>query len=253
MFIPVRIRILHLFGRSSFIIGFLFTIIGLSFIGYFSFQINWRLHFAGKGELHTTQGIITSFQETNYQENDDKLFSYNYKYLDSLDSTYFGTFLEFEGYYSIGQDVEVQYLINKSSISRFTGKDRKNLDRIMFLGGVGAVLVGFLFMVPSSRRTRKERKIIMAGIPTDGKLLQAVPTNLRVNDQTVYNLTFEFLADNNSTEKCLVHSHMIQNFTNEHKEKLIYDPRKPSNVVIIDTLPTSVARFILNKFRKSNI
>ena len=65
--------------------------------------------------------------------------------------------------------------------------------------------------------------------------------------------TIEFLADNNSTEQCFVRSHMIQNFTMEHKEKLIYDPRNPSNVVIIDTLPTSVARFILNKIHKSNI
>ena len=66
--------------------------------------------------MHTTQGIITSFQETNYQVNDEKLFNYNYKYSDSSDSTYFGNFLEFEGFYSIAQDVEVQYLINKSII-----------------------------------------------------------------------------------------------------------------------------------------
>ena len=87
----------------------------------------------------------------------------------------------------------------------------------------------------------------MAGIPAEGKLLEAVPTNVLVNEQPVYNLTFEFMAGQKSTEKCSVRSHLIRNISNEHKEKLIYDPRKPSNAVIIDTLPTPVAKYILQK------
>ena len=96
MFIPLRIRILHLFGRTSFIIGFIFSIIGLSFIAFFSFQINWRLYFAGKNDMISDQAIITGFQETKYSVNDNPLFNYNYKYSDSSDSSYFGNFLEFE-------------------------------------------------------------------------------------------------------------------------------------------------------------
>ena len=41
MFIPLRIRLLHNFGRSSFNIGFLFAIIGLAIVVYFSFHLNW--------------------------------------------------------------------------------------------------------------------------------------------------------------------------------------------------------------------
>ena len=61
MFIPLRIRILHLFGRTSFIIGFLFSLIGLAFIVFFSFQINWQIYFAGKKDLVVTRQDGSTF------------------------------------------------------------------------------------------------------------------------------------------------------------------------------------------------
>ena len=123
----------------------------------------------------------------------------------------------------------------------------------MFLGGIGAIVAGLFFLIPSSRRTRRERKIIMAGLPTEGKLVLAEPTNLRVNEQPVYKLTFEFRSGRNKSERCSIRSHLIRNLSNEHKEKLIYDPRTPSNAIVIDTLPSPVARYILNKLYPSFI
>lgn len=244
---------MHLFGRTSFIIGFLFTFIGVVFIAFFSFQINWKIYFAGNKDLVTTQGIITGFQETKYAVNDNPLFNYNYRYADPSEVIYFGNFLEFEGQYSIGQPVDIEYLKKTPALSRFKGRDRKNFDQIMFLGGVGAVFVGLFFLVPSSKRTRKERKIIMAGIPAEGKLVLAEPTNVRVNEQPVYKLTFEFRSGRNTSERCSIRSHLIRNLSREHKEKLIYDPRKPSNAVVIDTLPSPVARYVLKKLYPSFI
>jgi tRNA uridine 5-carbamoylmethylation protein Kti12 len=109
------------------------------------------------------------------------------------------------------------------------------------------------FLIPSSKRTRKERRIIMTGLPAEGKLVLAEPTNVRVNEQPVYNLTFEFRSGRNSFEKFSIRSHLIRNFSREHKEKLIYDPRQPTNAVVIDTLPGPVARYILKKLYPSFI
>lgn len=253
MFIPVRIRIMHLFGRTSFIIGFIFTIIGIAVISFFSLQINWRMYFAGEKDLVVTTGKISGSQETRYSVNDAPLFNYNYRYYDQAENIHEGNFLEFEGQYSMGEDIEIKYLKKVPSNSRYAGRDRKNFDQIMFLGGIGALLAGLLFIIPSSRKTRKERKIIMAGLPAEAKLLEAVPTNLRVNEQPVYNLTFEFTDGRKSVKKCFVRSHLIRNFSDGHKEKLIYDPRQPSNAVIIDTLPTPVAKYILQKMTQSTI
>jgi hypothetical protein len=242
---------LHFFGRTSCIIGFLFSLIGLLFIIFFSFQINWQIYFAGKKDLVATQGIITGFQETEYAVNDNPLFSYNYRYNDHSDNTYFGNFMEFEGEYSLGQSVDIEYLRKSPDSSRFMGRDRRNFDQIMFLGGIGAFLTGLFFLVPSSRKTRRERRLIMTGLPAEGRLILAEPTNLLINEQPVYNLTFEFKSGRNSSEKCSIRSHLIRNFSNEHREKLIYDPRKPSNAIVIDTLPGPVARYILKKLNPS--
>jgi len=247
MFIPLRIRILHLFGRTSFIIGFLFTLIGLAFVIFFGLQINWQIRLAGKQDLVPTQGVITGFQETKYSVNENPLFNYNYRYSDQTENIHSGNFMEFEGIYSIGQSIDIEYIKDSPSISRFKGRDRKNLDQIMFLGGMGAILAGLFFLIPSSRRTRRERKIIMAGKPAEGSLIHAEPTNLKVNEQTVYKLTYEFKVEKNNSEKCFIRSHLIRNLSKNHKEKLIYDPGNPSNAIILDTLPDPVARYILKK------
>ncbi len=245
MVIPLRIRILHLFGRTSFIIGFLFLIMGIACIVFFSLRINWTIYFAGKKNLVTTDAIITGYQETRYSVHDNPLFRYNYRYTDQSDTNHNGNFLEFEGQYAIGQEVAVKYLKNDPDTSRFMGRDRRNFDQIMFLGGVGAVLLAMFFLIPSSRRTKRERKIIMAGLPAEGRLIHAEPTNVKVNEQPVYKLTFEFKANRDKSQRCSVRSHLIRNFSDQHREKLIYDPGNPSNVVIIDMLPKPVARYIL--------
>jgi hypothetical protein len=251
MFIPFRIRLLHNFGRSSFNIGFLFSVIGLAFIIYFSFQINWEILLADKEDFIPVKAYISGYNETRYSVNDSFLFEYHYEYSAEGETVSRGSFLEYAGAYSTGQEIQVEYLKDSPGISRFSGRDRRNLDRIMFLGGVGGLLVGFFFLFPSIRKTRKERKILMAGLPAKGTLIHAEPTNLKVNDQTVYNLTYEYSTGRNQSQKFSVRSHMIKNLSEEHTENLVYDPGRPSRAVIVDTLPGPVARYVAGKFKFS--
>jgi hypothetical protein len=247
MFIPYRIRILHLFGRTSFIIGSLFTVIGMAFILYFSMQLNWNILFAGKKDLVPTSGIITSLNETQYIVNEGPLFEYRYRYFDNSQMQYTGFFLEYANTYEPGQEITIEYLKDSPEVSRFTGKDRQNYDQIMFLAGVGCLILAFLFLYPSCRRTRKESKIIMLGRPAEGKLVYAEPTNMRVNEQPVYKLTYEYITSHENLQRFSVRSHLIRNISDEHKEILIYDPGNPSRAVAVDTLPGPVARYILHK------
>ncbi|MCK4748237.1 MAG: DUF3592 domain-containing protein [Bacteroidales bacterium] len=248
MFIPLRIRLLHNFGRSSFNIGFLFTVIGLAFVIYFSFELNWKILLAGKNDLTPAVAYITDYHETQYSINDQFLFEYHYKYSVDSKNSGSGSFLEYPECYETGQEIQIEYLKNSPGVSRISGKDRSNFDQIMFLAGVVGLLAGFFFLYPSCRKTRRERKILMAGMPASGKLIHAEPTNLKVNDQTVYKLIYEYSTGNNKSQKFSVRSHMIRNLSDEHSEKLIYDPRIPSRAVIIDTLPASVARYVNSKF-----
>lgn len=247
MYIPLRIRLFLNFGRSSFIIGFLFALIGLAFITYFSFRLNWKILLADKDDFSTTAARVTESVETQYLVNESPLYEYFYIYSVGENSGLSGSFLELSGIYDAGQEIRIEYLVSHPEVSRFTGKDRRNYEKIMFLAGLGGVLIGTFFLYPSIRRTRKERKILIAGIPARGKLIHAEPTNLQVNEQTVYNLTFEYSTGKEQTQVFSTRSHMIRNLSEEHYETIIYDPRNPSSAVIIDTLPGTVSRYINKK------
>lgn len=238
---------LHNFGRSSFNIGFLFALIGLIFVAYFSSILNWKLLFADEEDFSRANAIITEIQPTKYSVNDNFLFEYYYSYsLDEIKENT-GSFLEYEGVYRMDQSIQVEYLSNSPEISRFSGKDRRNFDKIMFLAGVGGSLIGIIFLVPSIRKTRKERKILIAGRPARGKLIHAEPTNLSINEQTVYKLIFEYSTGNNKSQQFSTRSHLIRNLSEEHFQTLVYDPRQPESAVIIDTLPGPVARYVTEK------
>jgi hypothetical protein len=247
MIIPLRIRLLHNFGRSSFVTGFLFAIIGLSFVMYFSSVINWKILLAGEEDFFSTTALITEINETRYSVNDEFLFEYHYNY--SLDDELMrpGVFLESEGAFRTGQEIQIDYLITDPNISRYSGKDRSNLNQIMLLAGAGGTLVGFFFLFPSVRKTRRERKILLSGRPVKGKLIHAEPTNMSVNEQTVYKLTFEYSVGNNTPRQFSTRSHMLRNLSEEHVETMVYDPRQPSRALIVDTLPGPVARFVNSK------
>ena len=206
---------------------------------------------AGEEDFSSTMAIITKFDTTQYSLNDSFLFEYHYRYTLDNETLNPGSFLESEGAYLAGQEIQIEYLISDPEISRFSGRDRRNFNQIMLLAGVGGSIIGFFFLVPSIRKTRRERKILITGKPVRGKLIHAEPTNLSVNEQTVFKLTFEYSAGSNNPQQFSTRSHMIRNLSEEHFETLVYDPRQSSNVLIIDTLPGPVARYVTTRIDPS--
>ena len=123
MFIPLRIRLLHNFGRSSFNIGFLFTVIGLAFIVYFSFQINWKILLAGKDDFTPAQAFISGYNETQYSVNDSFLFEYHYVYASGGENVSHGSFLEYAGAYNTGQEIQ-GFSSSTRPYEKHEGKDK---------------------------------------------------------------------------------------------------------------------------------
>jgi hypothetical protein len=214
---------------------------------FFSSQINWKLLLADESDFASAPARILSIEETSYSVNENKLFEYLYNYSVEENKNLSGSFLEFEGVYREGEEVRIDYLIAQPDISRIAGKDRRNFDGIMFLAGVGALILGIFFIYPSVRKTYRERKILMAGRPAKAKLIHAEPTNLNINEQTVYNLTFEYSAGNNKAQEFSLRSHMIRNLKEDHYETILYDPGNPADPVLVDTLPGTVARYVSKK------
>ena len=206
---------------------------------------------ADEADFSEAPALITEVEETQYSVNDNFLYEYHYRYTLDMIKLNSGSFLEYEGVYQSGQEIQIEYLTASPDISRFSGKDRRNFDQIMLLAGLGMSVIGLFFLVPSIRKTRKERKILMAGKPARGKLIHAEPTNMSINEQTVFKLTFEYSTGRNKSQQFSTRSHMIRNLSEEHFETLVFDPRQPERVIIVETLPRPVAKYVTEKIDSS--
>ena len=63
------------------------------------------------------------------------------------------------------------------------------------------------------------------------------PTNTRINNQTVYKLTFEFTTDDGRRYEATARSHRPFVLEDEPQEQLLYDPYNPKKAVLLDSLP----------------
>lgn len=64
-------------------------------------------------------------------------------------------------------------------------------------------------------------------------------TNMRVNDQTVYKLRFDFQASDGCSHTVDVRTHETERVEDEPVEKVVYDPFGPESAVVLDSLPGS--------------
>lgn len=247
MRIPLYIRIRHLLGRTGFILGSFFTLIGLIFVLYFSMIISWSILLADEEDFIQTTGMILEITETEYTVNEMPLFDHIYEYSDQEELLHKGDFLEFDGYYQKGESIPVEYLIKDHGKSRFMGNDKRNFDQIMFLGGWLFLIIGAVFLFTSFRRTRAEIIVLLAGKAAKGKLISAEPTDTRINDQPVYKMHFEFLDEYNKSQSFEIRTHLVGNILNEEESTIFYNPHDPSRAVVMNTLPHSVIRYLKKK------
>ena len=70
-----------------------------------------------------------------------------------------------------------------------------------------------------------------------GILVAKEPSGVEVNDQPVYNLTFRFRTDDGVEHRGVVSALHTVPIEDEPKERLLYDPRRPERIVVMDNLP----------------
>jgi hypothetical protein len=100
-------------------------------------------------------------------------------------------------------------------------------------------LVGLVFVLIGLRGGRRAAHLLANGKLTTGTLKSKVATNTRVNNQTVYKLTFEFQAEEGGTYETVVRTHVVHRLVDEPQERLLYDPFFPARAVLLDNLPGS--------------
>jgi len=160
-----------------------------------------------------------------------------------------------------GARVNVEYLVSDPKTSRIQGLRCRTFGAWACFVGIFP-LAGLCMLLPGHLRGRKANRLIECGELSSATLKSKEPTNMSVNDQPVYKSIFEFKAGDLQTYEVTTTTHLPGNLgdapqrkliynqaartfepanllENEPQEKVIYNPLKPSEAVLLDSLPGS--------------
>jgi hypothetical protein len=245
--IPIGIQIKIWFGNVLTILGLAFFIMGLPFtFAFISFSTLFGPSFNEKDP--TAKALVLDVNSTNSSINDVTVYKYNYQFQTDDGKTYNGQGFSTGKVFNTSDLIVVNYKSENPELSKAV-----ELRSSEFGGGIGFFvlifpLIGLIMLFFSIRKAIKQISILKIGELAEGKLLFKTPTNTKINNQTVYALTFEFKATDGQVYQAVTKTHLYQRLEDEQLEKLVYDPDKPSNAVLLDALPKGMKEYFLNNF-----
>jgi hypothetical protein len=243
--VPLFLRLHLLFGGFFNLFGWIFFGVGLIFFWPFGANADLSSAIYFRGDLEATVGKALFSEETGFSEGGSKGRSGTPVYANHYSFVYDG--MEYTGisyatgtYFEGGEPVTIEYPKGRPSISRIEGMRRAMFGPwVLFV--VIFPIIGIFFIFFGLKDGMKANRLLAIGRQGMGKLIAKVPTNTRINQQTVYKYTFEFTADDGRRHEVVARTHIPMVLEDEPQERLLYDPYNPSYAVMMDSLPASPA------------
>ena len=135
-----------------------------------------------------------------------------------------------------GAPVTIEYVVADPSVSRIVGMRATTLPAFAATIIVFP-LVGLLIAVGGFRDGMQKAGVMRDGKLTKGKLSSKRATTTRINNRTVFEMTFEFIDDNGRFHRAKVRTNHPEFLEDDPKENMLYEPRFPSKAVLLDALP----------------
>jgi hypothetical protein len=240
--IPIGIKLGVLFGGATFLIGFIFLAMGLLFVFIFGSLADFS-SMTFSDSTPTTSAIIKRITDGAGTVNDRPVLCYTYNYYVG-NKKYTGYSYSETALLEIGDTVEVQYKKEEPVKSRIPGMRLSAFPAWVLLIILPFVLIGAGFSGYNIYKGIQNIKILSVGKTGLGKLLYKNPTGTRINNRTVYELTFEFKVGDKSYQ-AIAKSHTPEKLEDEHEEMLVYNPQFPEEAVMLDSLPRAVKKFFM--------
>lgn len=239
--VPVAVKIKCLFGGFLQQFGWGFFSFGMLFVLVFGIvgeiPQGMAREAAFKGSHGKVQGVITAARETNASENETDIVYYQFDY--QVDGTKYSGESYVTGWlYEVDQPAPVEYLISDPGLGRLeTGRWSQFAPWVLLLIGIFPA-VGLLMVGLSLPHGLRAAKLLEKGMVAYGTLTDKEATNTRINDQTVYELTFKFTAESTGREHLAkARTHQPEVLEDEEQEPLLYMPSFPDYAVLFDDLP----------------
>jgi hypothetical protein len=228
--VPLSLRVSTLFNVVTQIGFFL-----LAFSSPFFWAFAWNMDHSWltfRGDIVRTNGTVTDVSDTRTSENRRRIYEIRYTYSVSA--------VRYDGISWISGDspeagavVTVEYKRPSPQVSRIEG-----MRRGMFGPGVLLVLifpgVGLTVTVFAMRWGVRHLRLLERGAVASGKLIRREETNVTVNRQRVWALTFEFTTLEGVRHEATARTHVTDKLTDDAQEILLYEPADPARAIPLD-------------------
>ena len=236
--VPWSVRSQLLLGGFSNQFGWLFFGFSMIFMWLFGFNADLSSIMFALSRVETAPGEIMLVEQTNASENDTPIYAYTYSFrVERLEKQYQGVSYTTGHEFGSEQKVVVEYLADDPTVSRIQGARRAQFSPWVFCFVPILPLIGLGFAAFGLRNGLKANALLATGKIGRGVLKSRQATNVRINNRTVYKLTFEFTADDGQRYKAVSKTHQPELLQDDAEERLLYHPTNPAYAVMLDNLP----------------
>ncbi len=240
--LPFRVKFAVFSGGVPMLIGFFFTLIGGFALAVFGSVVSFDdLRFSDSDPV--VEGKILDEIGTSSYENDERVYQYVFEFRANDGKAYKSTcYHTGRAKYPDGI-VRVQYFQSNPQKARIVGMKIGQFPFFILLFVAIFPLVGGLMLFFGIRKALKRLRILKFGKTALGTFSRMEETNVTINKQRVYRMYFIFTDGNGTEHTVFDQTHKIYHLRDEAQEWLVYNPSKPDEAVLLDTLPPVVKRF----------
>lgn len=241
--VPLLVRGRILFGGFVSQFGWAFFGFGMVFFWIFALNADLLGWYFFSGELETAKGVVTRSEETRASEGGSEHSEGTPVYKNHYRFTYGEWEYEGSSYATgrrkeAGKAVTIEFPRGDPERSRIRGMRTAVFGPMAALAAIFPA-VGLCFIVAGLRKGRKAMRLLVHGKQGVGTLKSKEATGTQMNDQMVYKLTFEFVADDGRTYEAVAKTHQTHELEDDAEEPLLYDPIRPAYATMLDHLPGS--------------
>jgi hypothetical protein len=239
--VPGRLRLLLTWGHPIAACGWLFGGFGLIFVTVFGLMVDWSQWTENWRAAQHVRGQVERARETSANENRQPIWQIDYTYRTPDGQTRHGFSFELGSPPEAGESVDVEYLPDRPDVSRIAGGRRAPFAPWLVPLLCIFPLVGLGLIVGAVLYGRGRVRLLRDGQAAWGLFQSAAATNTRVNNRTVYKVTFAYQDQAAQGQVGEFRSLAPERFSGEVPVLLLCDPLRPKRVLAVEDLGVGVS------------
>jgi hypothetical protein len=229
--VPLGVRLRLMFGGFIPMFGFFFYLVG--FVISLGIAPSIELP-SSDGPHDTVPAEVTSVYSSNVKVNNERVWAVEFGF--RVDGRYHTGKSFSTTQAAVGQHYDAEVPRGQPERAVLAGMTRKPMPLwcafvLLF------PLVGIAFVLVAVTRGRRAARLLAEGEVARGKLVGKRATNVSVNNRTVFELRFEFIATNGEKYEAVARTHQPALLEDEPTEQLVYLAAAPEQATLIDHLP----------------